>query len=148
MNSQLHSVAFNDPMVSSERVCELDELIEEALATVRSAGRKKDILFARTTGHDGLRVLVDPMRAAGMIAAVLANAIDRSPKRGIVTVDIRPQDEQIDVAVSDQGWKRHGGPPFEDALIAFDRVDGMNASIAHLRTEEDGSTVVLGFKRA
>ena len=85
------------------RVCALDRSIEQALVDVHLIGRNKDILFARTTGHDGLRMLADPEQVAGVIAAVLANAIHRSPSRGIVTLDIRPGVEGIVLAISDQG---------------------------------------------
>ena len=101
----------------STAACELDRLMEEALAAVKVAGQQKDILFARPTGKESLRVLADPDKAAWVLVNVLSNAIRHSPARGVIRMDTIVHGALVALAISDQG----PGVPMAEQGRLFER---------------------------
>ncbi len=138
--------------------CDLDRSIDEALALVKMTGRQKDILFARTTGNDGMRVHADPEKATWVIKHLLDHAVKNSPYRGIVTLEVSIRDQRVDLCISDQGpgvpaafrdrlfHHSVAGPGFGEGLsMAREFMEAMGGGIAYAPIQGDGPLFMLTF---
>lgn len=83
-------------------VIDLDAYLDGALFTARMAGSRKDLLVGRRTGHDGLRVHGDPALLKDQLDDLLREAVEHSPYRGVVTVEVSAETDHVLVTVCDQ----------------------------------------------
>ncbi len=82
-----------------------------AINATSQAAQAKGILVAVTTYMEGVEVADVPETDMNAIRELLAYAIERSPKRGVVTIDVELCPQEVTLLVIDQGVLRVGRDP-------------------------------------
>ncbi|MFW5415942.1 ATP-binding protein [Nocardiopsis sp. CNT-189] len=139
-----------EPMAEPTEV-DVDEVIEEALDTVRTAADAKGIELA-SGGTSELVVMGDEGLLATALRNLVSNAVAYSPQRTRVSVSAEATEQAVEISVADQGI---GIPPqdLERVFERFYRVDAARsratggtglglAIVKHIMTHHRGEVTV------
>src|SRR5690606_35653231 len=119
-----------EPMAEPTEV-DVDEVIEEALDTVRTAADAKGIELA-AGGTSGLVVMGDEGLLATALRNLVSNAVAYSPQRTRVSVSAEATEQAVEISVADQGI----GIPPQDLERVFERFYRVDAA----RSRSTGGT--------
>jgi two-component system NtrC family sensor kinase len=81
---------------------ELDRVIEECLEECRAEALARGVTL-RAECPDGITLMLDKLKMKQAICNVLRNALDASPRGGVVSVRAALRDSRAEISVSDQG---------------------------------------------
>ena len=85
----------------------LDALLQDAIQEVRQAARARHIEFCyRCEGDSAGRMvsmLFDRIKLKQAVLNLLTNAIEASPEAGLITILAQPLDDQVQIAIRDEG---------------------------------------------
>ena len=87
----------------------LDALVQEAIQEVRQAARSRNIEFCYQYEGEGegegrtLSMLFDRIKLKQAVLNLLTNAIEASPEAGLITIVAQLVDEQVQIAIRDEG---------------------------------------------
>ena len=84
---------------------ELGRVVGDALLVLSAHADRRDI---RLTSHGEALVEADPRRLEDAVVHLVANAIEASPSRGEVDVEVRTANDEAEIVVRDHG---HGMAP-------------------------------------
>lgn len=84
-------------------VCDLVEIVEEAISNFELAMAEKDITLTGDIPADMLQVSGNPLRLSQIVANFLSNAVKYTPKGGKIFIGLSKVDAQIRLHVSDNG---------------------------------------------
>ncbi|WP_051065558.1 sensor histidine kinase [Nocardiopsis potens] len=139
-----------EPLAEPAEV-DVDEVVEEALDTVRMAADAKGIELA-SGGTSGLVVMGDEGLLATALRNLVSNAVAYSPQRTRVSVSAEATEQAVEISVADQGI---GIPPqdLERVFERFYRVDAARsratggtglglAIVKHIMTHHRGEVTV------
>ncbi len=102
-------VSYLHPLKPSLRSIQVSQLIDAALAPLRTRIDEKQIRIERNGWELSEKVRVDPDLMEQALYGLLANAIDASEQRGTLSITIDNDEEQITICIEDNG----PGLPFE-----------------------------------
>ena len=105
-----------DQPLESARVVDVDDVVREAIDSVRTAATKDEIELA-VGGRNGLRVFGVEDQLVTALRNLLANAISYSPPQTKVAVGVAERDGIVNITVTDQGM----GIPAADLERIFER---------------------------
>ena len=124
---------------------DLNELVKEALVTVRPMARMKELSLDDTLGAPP-KVNCDPFALHQLLLNLLLNALDFAKERITVTTGVTPGG-QAEIAVQDDG----SGVPEEDRERIFQRFvttraggNGLGLTTSREIAESHGGTLTLG----
>lgn len=139
-----------EPMAEPGEV-DIDDVVEEALETVRTAAGAKQIELARGAAS-GLAVLGDEGLLVTALRNLVANAVAYSPQQTRTSVTAEMTEQSVELSVADQGI---GIPPqdLERIFERFYRVDAARsratggtglglAIVKHIMTHHRGEVTV------
>jgi PAS domain S-box-containing protein len=106
----------------------IEEVIEEALNTVRPSAEAKRIRLEKRGGRKFDALRGDPARIQQIIWNLLANAVKFTPSGGTVDVAVEPNGSSLDITVRDTG---QGIEP-EFLPFVFDRFRQADATITRI----------------
>ncbi len=85
----------------------LDALLQEAIQEVRQAARARNIEFCYQCEGEGegriRSMLFDRIKLKQAVLNLLTNAIEASPDAGMITILAQPLDDQVQIAIRDEG---------------------------------------------
>lgn len=128
----------------------LDGLVQAAIDAVRPAADDKKIQVTTRLDHSIPVLIVDPQRVQQVVINLLSNAIKFTPDDGLIRVELRRDDAQAAIVVTDHGVgiKREFLPYVFDRFrqadtttAGVDRGLGLGLSIVRDIVERHGGTV-------
>jgi len=130
-------------MVLDSRRCDIRALVEQSLFDIAPFASEYDVsvALAPQARPQSAEVTVDSDRFAQVMANLLSNAIKHSPRGGTVTVDLRAEDDLLEIGVKDDG----AGIPDEFRSRIFQRFAQADSSDARQR---GGTGLGLAITRA
>jgi two-component system sensor histidine kinase SenX3 len=126
----LSRLQFDNP-VEGAQVVPVDAVVGEALDRCRAAAERADIRLVRG-GPRGAEVVGDKQLLVTAVANLVENAIAYSPPNTRVAVGVRPGDEMVEIAVTDQGI----GIPEQEIERIFERFYRVDTA----RSRQTGGT--------
>ncbi|HEY6737545.1 MAG TPA: ATP-binding protein [Actinopolymorphaceae bacterium] len=106
----------SDDLLEEALPVDVDSVVEAALDRCRVDAQAKQIELVRA-GETGLEVLGSEQQLSIALGNLVENAVGYSPERTRVVVDVRKADENLEIAVSDQGV----GIAEEELVRVFER---------------------------
>ena len=102
-------VSYLHPLKPNYRLVFASEMLEAAIVLLKPKIEEKQIKVEKTGWQNDLRLNVDPDLMEQAIYALMANAIEASPKEGTLTVGLVKKDTELELSINDQG----SGLPFD-----------------------------------
>ncbi len=139
--SRLESEAPREP---SE--VDLRHLLDSLATLFRGDLEAGGVRFESRFGPSAERVLTDGDLLSEILSNLLSNAIDASPRGGLIQIGIEHRDGNLEIAVEDEG---PGVPPdlegriFEPFFTSKSRGSGLGLAIVKRRVEQLNGTVHL-----
>lgn len=89
----------------SPRQLNLDNIAQEVLKELSLMAQDKEVeLTVNTKGRGSANVISDALILKEIITNLATNAVKYTPEKGKVTIEIRPRNADVVVAVNDTGW--------------------------------------------
>lgn len=101
-------VSYLHPLKPNYRLVFASEMLGAALALLRPKIREKNIQIDKVGWENDLRLNVDPDLMEQAIYALMANAIDASPKDARLKIELQKIDAELEMSIHDEG----SGLPF------------------------------------
>ncbi len=98
---ELSRLQADDPVTESERM-PLDDVVATAVDTVAIDCQARGMTVV-TGGATGLEVVGAREQVTIAIGNMVANAVNYSPDGSTVRIDVRPEDDMVEISVTDQG---------------------------------------------
>lgn len=130
--------------------CSIDDIVHMVLSTMRIIADSKDVAIEYRAGEALPRLRVDVVKITQAVQNLVGNAVQYSPKGGMVEVRTHPIDGGVEIEVEDQG----PGIPAEDlphlfkpftrlssATIERHRSVGLGLAITRRLVEAHGGTI-------
>ena len=102
-------VSYLHPLKPNYRLIHASKMIEAALYLLKPKIEEKSIDVNKTGWNNDLRLNADPDLMEQALYALLANAIDASPRGSSLTVSMKTLDSNLEIGIKDQG----PGLPFD-----------------------------------
>jgi len=102
-------VSYLHPLKPNYRLVLASEMLNAAIDLLKPKIADKQIKLDKTGWENDLRLNADPNLMEQAIYALMANAIDASPKMSTLTISMLRKDTELELSIQDQGT----GLPFE-----------------------------------
>jgi len=102
-------VSYLHPLKPNYRLVSASEMLNAAIDLLKPKLADKQIKLDKKSWENDLRLNADPNLMEQAIYALMANAIDASPKMSTLTVSIVRKDSELELSIQDQGT----GLPFD-----------------------------------
>ena len=102
-------VSYLHPLKPNYRLVLASEMLNAAIALLRSKIEEKQIKLDRIAWKNDLRLNADPDLMEQAIYALMANAIDASPKKSTLSIALVRKDTDLEISIRDEGI----GLPFD-----------------------------------
>lgn len=124
---------------------DLDVLIHDAVSSMSAEAERRGVKLQIDEIGDLPLLNIDPLRIREVLVNLLSNAIRHTPPGGSITIRVKQNEAQIEVAVSDTG----SGIAAEDLPHIFDRFykgassqgSGLGLTIARNLVESHGGSI-------
>ena len=143
-------LSFGKPMRLDQRPCAMDELVREVAAVVDHKAKDQGIALVTESEGPLPALVADPELLKTCLLNLMINAIDAMPKGGVLTVNLRREQDSIVTTVSDTGQ----GMTVEEIRDAFEpyfstKETGVGLGLALTRkiVEDHGGAVELSGER-
>ncbi|MFQ5436121.1 MAG: sensor histidine kinase, partial [Anaerolineae bacterium] len=117
INQMLQTVAKGDSVEVDREPCKFDRIVHDAINDVEGSAKSKNIHLVFTEEGEMYPIMADARRIYHMVLNLLDNAVKYSPPDTQVSVKLSCSDDQILLAVRDQGK----GIPEKDLPRLFDK---------------------------
>lgn len=102
-------VSYLHPLKPNYRLVYAHEMVDAALSLLMAKLTEKNIEIKKQGWKERLRLNADPDLMEQALFALIANAIDASPRDAIITISLVPRGQNLEIHIQDQG----PGLPFE-----------------------------------
>jgi len=102
-------VSYLHPLKPNYRLVLASEMLNAAIDLLKPKLADKQLKLDKTGWENDLRLNADPNLMEQAIYALMANAIDASPKMSTLTISITRKDSELELSIQDQGT----GLPFD-----------------------------------